>query len=124
MLLYTSRTHFYIQYYIQFKGPDCWSGNGLNSRLPAQPSGPLPNELTRRQAVWCRSASKGNVSDPICIACKKCGGRSRTNMEFSYYVPYCPLFGTTFSGPVPNYSNNCTVTCKITTIFLTRGQIH
>ena len=29
-----------------------------------------------------------------------------------------------FPGPVPSYSNNCTVTCKITTIFLTRGQIH
>ena len=55
---------------------------------------------------------------------KKCVGRSRTNMDFSHYVPYCPLFGVSFSGPVTNYNHNCTVICKITNIFLTRGHIH
>ena len=33
-----------------FKDPECWSGRGLNPRPPAQQTGALPTELTRRPA--------------------------------------------------------------------------
>ena len=32
-----------------FKDPECWSGQGLNLRPPAQQSGALPTELTGRR---------------------------------------------------------------------------
>ena len=32
-----------------FKGPEFWSGRGLNPRPPARQSGALPTELTGRQ---------------------------------------------------------------------------
>ena len=31
-----------------FKDPECWSGRGLNLRPPAQQTGALQTELTRR----------------------------------------------------------------------------
>ena len=30
------------------KDPECWSGRGLNPRLPVQQTGALPTELNRR----------------------------------------------------------------------------
>ena len=38
------RQHFLLSY---FKDPECWSGQGLNPRPPAQQTGALPTELTR-----------------------------------------------------------------------------
>ena len=36
-----------------FKDPKCWSGRGLNPRPPAQQTGALPTELTRRNYHFC-----------------------------------------------------------------------
>ena len=35
-----------------FKGPECWSGRSLNKRPPAQQTGAMPTELTRRRFRW------------------------------------------------------------------------
>ena len=42
------RQHFLLSY---FKEPECWSGRGLNSQPPAQQTGTLPTELTRRRRL-------------------------------------------------------------------------